>query len=85
MGVKLSFLKNDWGGIKGITKFGTNTCEGVSGFIGHWEVGDNSNALTKLGIKAILIEIQKNTRQLLEALDEQTDVSLSFLTSKEFH
>jgi len=85
MGVKLSFLKNDWGGIKGITEFGTNNCNGVPGFIGHWEVGDNSNALTKLGINTVLIRIQNNTRELLEALDEQTDVSLSFLTSKEFH
>ena len=85
MGVKLSFLKNDWGGIKGITEFGTNNCNGVPGFIGHWEVGDNSNALTKLGINTVLIRIQNNTRELLEALDEQADVSLSFLTSKEFN
>ena len=85
MGAKLSFLKNDWGGIKGITKFGTSTCQGVPGFIGNWEVGDNSNALTKLGIHTVLIRIQNNTRELLEALDEQADVSLSFLTSKEFN
>ena len=85
MAVRLSFMENDWGGIKDITKFGTHDCVGVTGFVGHWEVGANSDTLIKLGIKAALIGIQQNTRQLLEALDEQTDVSLSFLLSKELN
>ena len=50
MAARLSFLNNDWGGIKDITKFGTSKCEGLVGYIGQWEIGSNSAAMAELGI-----------------------------------
>jgi hypothetical protein len=72
MSAQTSFNKNDWGGLKKIMP--SSHC------VGAWELDDNKSKLQELGVYAVIDDIQQNTRQLLEALDEQTDGSLCFLS-----
>ena len=72
MAARTSFNKNDWGGLKKIMP--SSRC------VGAWALDDNKSKLQELGVYAVIDDIQQNTRQLLEALDEQTDGSLCFLS-----
>ena len=76
MAARTSFKKNDWGGLKNIMP--SSRC------IGTWELDDNKSKLEELGVYAVMddIQLEQNTRKLLEALDEQTNGSLCFLLAK---
>jgi hypothetical protein len=76
MAARTSFNNKDWGGLKKIMP--SSRC------IGTWELDDNKSKLEELGIYAVMddIQIEQNTRQLLEVLDEQTNGSLCFLLAK---
>jgi hypothetical protein len=76
---RLSFMFGDWGGTKEIYKFGTTN---GNYFVGSWEIGNNRGAMAKLGIDAVLEDIQTKVRSILYDIDAQTDTSLSFLTSR---
>ena len=87
MAARLSFLNNDWGGIKDITKFGTSKCEGLVGYIGQWEIGSNSAAMAELGIGIddIIKDVQTDAMIILEALDKDGDIELFILDNKNDH
>ena len=76
MAARTSFNNKDWGGLKKIMP--SSRC------IGTWELDDNKSKLEELGVYAVMddIQLQQNTRQLLEVLDEQTNGSLCFLLAK---
>ena len=78
---RLSFMLGDWGGTKDIYKFGGNG----NFFLGGLEIKNHRDGMAELGIDAVLDDLQTKVRSILYDIDAQTDTSLSFLLSKEFH
>ena len=73
MAARTSFNKNDWGGFKKIMP--SSRC------IGEWELDDNKSTLQKLGIYAVIDDIQRNAFQILEAIDVNSTTDLSDMRS----
>ena len=73
MAARTSFNKNDWGGLKKIMP--SSRC------IGEWELDDNKSTLQKLGIYAVIDDIQRNAFQILEAIDVNSTTDLSDMRS----
>ena len=73
MAARTSFKKNDWGGLKKIMP--SSRC------IGEWELDDNKSTLQKLGIYAVIDDIQRNAFQILEAIDVNSTTDLSDMRS----
>jgi len=75
MAARLSFASNDWGGAEKIKKFGAiggiNADSSHNYFLGDWEIGDNSAAMSELGIDAVLEDVQLKVKTILETLDKQ--------------
>ena len=73
MAARTSFKKNDWGGLKKIMP--SSRC------IGEWELGDSKSTLQKLGIYAVIADIQRNAFQILETLDNNSTIDLGDMRS----
>ena len=73
MAARTSFNKNDWGGLKNIMPF--------SRCIGEWELNDNKKILKKIGIYSVLKDLKHIPFELLQALDENSEINLSKIRS----
>jgi len=78
MGASLSFMFGDWGGTKDIYQFGVDG----TFFVGNGQIESKRDAMAKLGIDAVLDDLQAQVWAILETLEARSYTSLDFLTSR---
>ena len=70
-----------FGGVEALRYLGTNGCKGRDGYVGDWEIETD---VTKIGVLAILEDLNHNGRQIVAALPGVSMESKSqFLTNTE--